>query len=155
MKKIISLLIISVVFLSGCEAVGKGEYKEGTYYGFVETESYGSKYITSAVVYINTSGSIKSVFIDSTYVKDAIVSTKKALGDAYGMKATSATVGNIEGGAEWYTQIEVLEKKIVEEQGIDWVKYQDDNSTLDSVSGVTIKASDYISAVSKSLEQAK
>ena len=156
MKKIVVCLVMGILFFTGCTKVEeKGDYKEGTYYGYVESESYGKTYVTSAVVYINEEGSIKSVFIDSTYIKDEVVTTKKSLGDKYSMKATSAKSGKIEGGAEWYEQAKTLETKIVEEQGTNWVKYQSDNATLDSVSGVTIKANTLVEAVNKALEQAK
>lgn len=156
MKKIIVGLVMGILLFTGCTKVEeKGNYKEGTYYGYVESESYGKTYVTSAVVYVNEEGSIKSVFIDSTYIKDEIVATKKSLGDKYGMKSASSKGGKIEGGAEWYQQANTLEKKIIEEQGTNWVKYQSDNATLDSISGVTIKANTLVEAVNKALEQAK
>jgi hypothetical protein len=155
MKKFLAIVFcLSVVFLTGCTKVG--DYKEGTYFGSVEYESYGKKYVTTAVIYIDKDGVIKSCFIDSTYVKDDVNTTKKVLGDAYGMKDTSAKQGVIEGGAEWYEQVEVIEQKVVEEQGLDWVKWADDEKTkLDSISGVTITANTYIEAIEKALSQAK
>jgi len=84
------------------------------------------------------------------------VVSKYELQELYGMKGTSAGIGAIDGGAEWYEQVEVIEKKVVEEQGIDWVKWANDEKTkLDAVSGVTIAADSYIEAVTKALEQAK
>lgn len=153
MKKFI-LSLICILCLCGCTQ--KGIYKEGTYLGSVEFESYGKKYVTTATVYVDNNGNVKSCFIDSTYSKDDVATTKKTLGDNYGMKATSANMGNIENGAEWYEQVEVIEKKVVEEQNLDWVKWTDDTNTkLDGVSGVTISANTYIEAVSKALDQAK
>lgn len=157
MKKVLVVLVVmaGILGLTGCEKVN-GKYKEGTYFGSVETDSYGAKFVTTAVLYIDKTGTIKSCFIDSTYNKNSVSSTKKTLGDDYGMKTISASSGNIEGGAEWYEQVEVIEKKIIDEQGIDWVKWSNDEQTkLDAVSGVTIAADSYISAVSKALEQAK
>ena len=156
MKKIFGMLVaLTLVLVTGCTKVGN--YKEGTYTGSVEYESYGSKYVTTAVVYVDKDGLIKSCFIDSTYLStDGVITTKKTLGDAYGMKETSANIGVIEGGAEWYEQVEVIENKVVEEQGIDWVKWADEEKTkLDAVSGVTITADTYIGAVQKALSQAK
>ncbi len=156
MKKIISLLIVVIIMTVGCQKVNEGKFTEGTYFGSVETVSYGKKYVTTAVVYINDQGLIKSVFIDSTYLKDEVNTTKKVLGDAYGMKSTSANAGTISEGSEWYEQVEVLEEKIIEEQGIDWIVWQDDAKTkLDALTGFTITADSYIEAVSKALEQAK
>lgn len=156
-KYLVGLLLIGLLFITGCEKVDEsGKYKEGTYMGSTSFESYGKNYVATAVVYVNESGMIKSVYIDSTYVKDEDITTKKVLGDAYGMKETSASMGNIEGGAEWYEQIEVIENKVVAEQGIDWVKWSDDTNTkLDGISGVTISADSYIKAISNALNQAK
>lgn len=157
MKKLgISLLLVFSLMLSGCEKVNEGNYKEGTYMGSDIFESYGQKYVTTAVVYVNESGLIKSCYIDSTYLKDGVNTTKKTLGDNYAMKKTSELAGNIPGGAEWYEQVKVIEDKVVEEQGIDWVKWTDaTNTKLDSISGVTITADSYIQAVDNALKQAK
>lgn len=161
MKKFFTICFafIGLVVLAGCGKVEeKGNYKEGTYYGSTEYESYGAKYVTSAVVYVNENGMIKSVFIDSTYDKDDVNTTKKALGDNYGMKDTSANIGVIPGGAEWYEQVAKIEEKVVAEQGLDWVKWSDDAKTkldVDTISGVTISSDSYINAVSNALSQAK
>lgn len=157
MKKVlIGIICLSMVLLTGCENVAKGDYKEGTYFGSAEFESYGKHYVTTAVVYINENGEIKSVYIDSTYIKDDINTTKKVLGDNYGMKSTSAAKGDIDGGAEWYEQVKVIEDKVVKEQGLAWVEWQNDEKTyLDGISGVTITANTYIEAVQKALDQAK
>ena len=56
MKKFLTVCFafIGLFMLAGCEKVNeKGSYKEGTYYGSTEYESYGAKYVTSAVVYVN------------------------------------------------------------------------------------------------------
>lgn len=161
MKKILMglVLVLGLFLVTGCDnifAPAKGEYKEGTYMGAVEYESYGSKYVVTAVLYVDDNGLIKSCHIDSTYTKDGVNTTKKTLGDAYGMKSASAAQGNIDGGAEWYEQVAVIEDKVIEEQGIDWVTWEDDEKTkLDAVSGVTITADHYIEAISKALAQAK
>lgn len=150
MKKFYGLILITLLVLfTGCSKVEKGEYKEGTYFGSVQYESYGKKYVTTAVVYINEDGLIKSVFIDSTYVSNSVQTTKKVLGDNYGMKSSAAS------GNEWYQQVEIIEKKVVDKQGITWVKWSDDEKTkLDSVSGVTITADKYIQAVDIALNKA-
>lgn len=155
MKKLLLVAFsFCLVLLSGCTRAGN--YKEGTYFSSVEYESYGVKYVVTANVYVDENGIIKSCFIDSTYNKDGVNTTKKVLGDAYGMKSASAQNGVIEGGAEWYEQVGVIENKIVKEQGLDWVKWSDEGKTkLDSVSGVTITADVYIEAVKKALDMAK
>ncbi|MDD2469778.1 MAG: FMN-binding protein [Bacilli bacterium] len=157
MKKVYAFLLVALVFLVvSCTPIKQGNYKEGTYYDSVQYTSYGVNYVTTAVLYVDKDGLIKSCFIDSTYEKDGVKTTKKVLGDAYGMKETSANIGNIEGGAEWYEQVAVIEDKVVSEQGLDWVSWSDEKETkLDSVSGVTITADTYIDAVRKALDKAK
>lgn len=162
MKRIKNLLLcfsmISVLFFTGCEEVPeKGIYKEGTYFGYTQSESYGTILTTTAVVYVDDLGMIKSVFIDSTYSKTAgTLTTKKTLGDEYGMKDTSASMGTIAGGAEWYEQVETLEQEIIKQQGINWIKFkEDDNTKTDSVAGVTISIDDIYTAVNNALNKAK
>lgn len=162
MKKFLLTCCAVVLILAvGCEKVEnteKGKYKNGTYFGYVEYESYGKKYVTTATVYVDEDGFIKSVNIDSTYFKDDVYTTKKALGDEYGMKDTSANMGVIPGGAEWYEQVQQIEKQVVDKQGLDWVKWEDEEKTkldLDTISGVTITADTYIKAIDKALKQAK
>lgn len=156
MKKTIILgFLISLFLLTGCERITIGQYKEGTYMGSDIYESYGKKYVTTAVIYVDSNGAIKSCYIDSTYIKDNINTTKKVLKDNYGMKDTSKSIGKIPNGAEWYEQIEVIERKIIDEQGLDWVKWDETNTKLDSVSGVTISANTYIKALENAINQAK
>lgn len=157
MKDVKKLLLVVVIcglaFITGCS---KGNYKAGTYYGTTKYVYYGATNVATAVVYVDDSGQIKSVFLDSTYTADGVATTKKTLGDAYGMKTASANIGTIKDGAEWDEQIEVLENKIVAEQGLDWVKYTDDTNTkLDGLSGCTITVDPFISAVQAALAQAK
>ena len=158
MKKL-GFIVASLLLIitTGCEKVeNAGVYKEGTYFGFAQSESYGKVYTTTAVIYVNTSGNIASVYLDSTYEKDGISTTKKTLGDDYAMKETSASIGVIPGGAEWYEQVEALEAKIIEEQGTDFVTWsKEDSSKLDAVSGVTIEATDFIKAIDNALVSAK
>lgn len=159
MKKVIISLVafITLFSLTGCEKVKEesGIYKEGTYMGYDTYESYGKKYVTTAVIYVDNKGVIKSCYIDSTYIKDDVNTTKKVLGDNYGMKETSANIGVIPGGGEWYEQVKVIEDKVIAEQNLDWVKYDSTNTKLDSVSGVTISADTYIRAISNAINQAK
>lgn len=154
MKKIL-ISLICLLSLTGCEKILEGNYKEGTYMGSDTFTSYGKQYVTTSVIYVDSNGVIKSCYIDSTYVKDGINTTKKVLKDDYGMKETSKNIGVIEGGKEWYEQVKVIEDKVVEEQGLDWVKYDETGTKLDGVSGVTITVDSYIRATSKAIEQAK
>lgn len=161
MKKIIiGVLLISLFLFSGCEKIEQeGIYQTGTYTGVIPYESYGVNYVTTATIYVGKYGNIESCFIDSTYqTEDGTITTKKALRDDYAMKETSANIGVIPGGAEWYEQVEQIEKKVLEEQNLDWVKWTDANKTkldLDVISGVTITADTYIQAIEQALQQAR
>lgn len=158
MKKCLFSLAIALLLLTGCTVANdtvKGNYKEGTYFGTYEYEYNGQKDVATAVVYVDANGVIKSCFLDTTYMKDNVYTTKKTLGDAYGMKGTSANIGVIPGGGEWYEQINNIEAKIIEEQGLDWVKYDEAGTKLDGFSGATINVSDLMKAVEAALAQAK
>jgi major membrane immunogen (membrane-anchored lipoprotein) len=156
MKKLLLGLVMMLAFVTvGCTAE-TGDYKEGTYLGSHQYSSYGKNYVTTALVYVDDAGLIQTVYLDATYFKDEVYTTKKVLGDAYGMKETSAEIGVIEGGAEWYEQVKVLEDKVVAEQGLEWLTYSDEiNTKTDAVSGVTITVDSYAAAIKNALEQAK
>ncbi len=154
------MLLITILILSGCEKIEpEGIYQQGTYTGVVPYESYGTQYVTLATIYVGKNGNIESCYIDSTYqTADGVITTKKALHDDYNMKSTSASIGVIPGGAEWYEQVEQIEQKVLEEQNLDWVRWSDDTQTkldLDTISGVTITADTYIRAIEQALSQAK
>ena len=162
MKKVLLGTIMAMLVLTtGCTKVEeKGDYKEGTYVGTSQYESYGKQYVSTATVYVNENGMIKSVLIDSTYEKDGVITTKQTLKDDYDMKETSANIGVIPGGAEWYEQVQKISDKVVEEQNLDWVKWNTEEGKenyldLDTISGVTITADSYIKAVENALKQAK
>jgi major membrane immunogen (membrane-anchored lipoprotein) len=177
MKKVYGIILLALlVLLPGCTKVEEGKYKEGTYIGVDEA----NKQI--AVVYVDKSGLIKSVFIDAAYGKKqadgtTISTTKQILKDGYGMKSASANMGIIEGGAEWFEQADNFSKKVVDEQGIDWFEYkyriqntdgtysftsekpanqtEADKLYTDTVSGVTIHVNGTYNAVKNALDQAK
>lgn len=162
MKKIL-LCMLALVLVTGCTKVEdneKGNYKEGTYIGSAAYDDGGQMQMATATVYVDASGKIASVTIDATYLHDGEITTKQALGDAYGMKSTSAKMGVISGGAEWYEQVAQISKKVLEEQDLDWVKWNPDKGEneyldLDTISGVTISANHYIEALSNALAKAK
>ena len=156
MKKLLfSLVLVLSLFLVGCEEQEQGKYNEGTYFGHHEFNSRGNDFVTTAVVYVSEDGNIESVFIDTTYVQNEVNTTKKALGEDYGMRETSANIGVIEGGAEWYEQIEVLEEHILKNQGLDWIEWSNEEETeTDSVSGVTVTIDTYYAAVEMALNEA-
>ncbi len=151
MKKyfgIFCALVLCLLLFTGCEKVSTGEYKEGTYFGTYEDTYGGSNAVATAVVYVDSTGMIKSVFLDTTYTKDEVLTTKKTLGDDYGMKSHS------EAGKEWYEQVNLLEAKVVENQGISFIELDEDGKT-DAVAGVTMKINALYKALENALEQAK
>lgn len=177
MKKVYGLLLVlTFAILTGCTPAEKGKYKEGTYVGIDETSQQ------TAVIYVDNSGMIKSVFIDAAYGKKqtdgtVVSTTKQILGDKYGMKGASANMGIIEGGAEWFEQMQSLADKVIDEQEIDWLdfKYRVDKTDgsyeftstkpadqteadklyTDSVAGVTIHINGSYAAVKNALDKAE
>jgi len=150
MKKVlVSIMLVAMLMITGCEKVVESKYVEGTYFGYQGYTSYGKNYVVSAVVYVDAKGFIKSVFIDSTYFSNNVYTSKKVLGDAYNMKPSSAI------GKEWYEQMAVLEDRIVKEQGVAWLTYDEEGTIpTDVISGVTIDVADYHKAVISALQQA-
>lgn len=145
-KKLCLLGVVGLTLLSGC---AKG-YKEGIYTG-TATDTYGGQNNTAtAIVTIDVDGKITDVDLDTTYTKDGVQTTKKTLGDEYGMFGYEygSTVG------EWYQQVEALEKYVVDNQGIDKLELDDEGKT-DAVSGCTIKIDALYSAIDSALQQAK
>ena len=141
-------LLLCFFVLTGCEKVESGNYKEGTYYG-TYTDTYGgAESVSSAIVYVDASGMIKSVFLDNTYTKDGVLTTKKALGDAYNMKPAS------EVGKEWYEQVNLIEAKVIENQDMAFITLDDDGKT-DSIAGVTMKVNALYEALKVALDNAK
>ena len=145
-KKIILIGVIGLALLSGCS---KG-YKEGIYTG-TAIDSYGGQNNTAtAIVTVDKNGKITDVDLDKTYTKDGVETTKKKLGDSYGMYG--GEYGSQVG--EWYQQVEALEKNVVDNQGLDKIKMNDEGYT-DAVSGCTIKIDALYEALENALKQAK
>lgn len=144
MKKII-IILFSLCLLLGCEK--DGTYKEGVFTGSASDTYGGENNTATAKITVDGEGKITDVYIDTTYTKDGVSTTKKTLGNDYGMKVGNSSYGSAE--YEWYEQIEALEKAIVENQGIDFLKLDEDGYT-DAVSTCTIK----IDAIYKALEDA-
>ena len=150
-KTIVALCAVGLVAfcLTGCST--KAGYKEGTYNGTAIDTYGGQENKATARVVIDADGKIESVYLDTTYTTDDnVVTTKKKLGDDYGMynHPYGSTVG------EWYEQVEALEQAIVENQGVDFLDLNDEGKT-DAVSGCTIAINALVEAVNDALEQAK
>lgn len=145
-KKMCIMGVIGLVLLSGCS---KG-YTEGIYTGTAIDDFGGQSNTATAIVTIDSNGKITDVDLDTTYTKDGVETTKKTLGSDYGM------YGNPYGSqiGEWYEQVEALEANVVENQGLDGIKLDDEGYT-DTVSGCTIKIDALYKALEDALSQAK
>ena len=145
-NKILLISLIGVLLLTGCS---KG-YAEGIYTGSAVDNYGGQNYTATAIVTIDSNGKITDVYLDTTYTKDGVETTKKALGTDYGM------YGNPYGSqvGEWYQQVEALEEAIVNSGGLDGIKLDSDGYT-DTVSGCTIKIDALYEAVQDALKQAQ
>jgi len=145
-KKICLLGILGLVLLSGCS---KG-YTEGVYNGTAADNYGGQSNTATAKVTVDSDGKITDVYLDTTYTKDGIVTTKKVLGTDYGMYGSpyGSQVG------EWYEQVEALEENVVENQGLDGIKLDSEGYT-DTVSGCTIKIDALYEALEDALSQAR
>lgn len=185
MKKRISVLVAAVLAI-GCLATACGgnsgsEVKVGL--GLYTQMDYSSKSATAdanglaqadltvAAVTLDAEGKIVSIKVDAIQVKtnfDATgvitadtptsFQTKRELGSAYGMKDTSASIGTISGGGEWYEQADAFEA---------WAK----GKTLDQISGVvtedgkandetlyagcTMKINGFVAATVKAINEAQ
>ena len=145
MKKlgILFIAMVAIFVITGCEKVKT--YKEGTYSGSVIDTYNNENNTATAKIVINSKGKIESVELDTTYQG----STKKTLGDNYNMKKFNSSAAG-----EWYEQVAKLEAAIVKNNGIDFLKLNDDGKT-DAVSGCTIKIDALIKAVEEALSKAE
>lgn len=151
MKKLMILLLVTTLTITGCEKVSDG-YKEGTYKGEAIDNYDGEENIATAEVTVDSKGKIVSVVLDTTYTKDGVKTTKKTLGSGYGMK-----IGNSDYGIsnlEWDEQVKLLEQFVVDNNGIDKIKLDSDSKT-DAVSGCTIKIDALYKALENAIEKAK
>ena len=82
MKKLISVLLISMLVFTGCEKVSN-DYKEGTYKGEAIDNYGGEENTATAEITVDNSGKITKVYLDTTYTKDGVKTTKKALKEKY------------------------------------------------------------------------
>lgn len=145
MKKVLFILVASLA-LVGCEKANN--YKEGTYEANVIDNYNNESNTASAKITIDSNGKITEVYLDTTYVKNGVETTKKALKEDYGMKAYGSA------DYEWYEQVEALEQAIIEHQNLDFLNLDEDGYT-DTVSKCTIKINALVKAVEEALNKAK
>ena len=102
-------------FSYGSYSYGEGQYNK--------EEGNGQADITMAAVALDADGKIVSIKLDAVQVKGTFdangkitadlnkeTATKRDLGLDYGMKATSAKIGAIKDGGEWYEQADAYEE---------------------------------------------
>ncbi len=149
MKKIlfITALMLTLLF-TGCQK----QLKEGIYEGSAIDTYGGEENTATARVTIDQDGKITDVYLDTTYTKDGIETTKKTLGNEYGMKTGNSDYGQAE--YEWFEQIEALEQAIIDNQGITFLNIDSDGYT-DAVSSCTIKVDALYEALENALNKAK
>ena len=148
MKKLLVIALMAIL-LTGC---GSDKLKEGTFEGSAIDTYGGEENTATAKVTIDSEGKITDVYLDTTYTKDGVETTKKTLGDEYGMKTGNSEYGSAE--YEWYEQVEALEKAVIDNQGIDFLNLDDDGYT-DAVSTCTIKIDALYKALEDALNKAK
>ena len=148
MKKILSIALVAIL-LTGC---GNNSLKEGTYEGSAIDTYGGEENTATARVTIDAEGKITDVYLDTTYTKDGVETTKKTLGDEYGMKVGNSAYGQAE--YEWYEQVEALEQAVIDNQGIEFLNVDEDGYT-DAVSTCTIQVSALYEALEDALSKAK
>lgn len=123
-----------------------------------------------AAVTIDAEGKIVAVDVDSiqmsaTFAPNGEVvlgteqsfKTKKELGNDYNMKNTSASIGVIEGGAEWFEQVDAFEKFVVgmTAEQVNALLGSDGYSADDTLkAGCTIKVNGLVNAVVRACEDA-
>jgi len=156
MKKLLACLFCESVLLAGCGGGGDDSSAAKTGEGTATSESNGETLTTTAKVEVDGDKFTK-VEIDETYkTKDGKDTTKKELGADYGMKDTSAKMGKIEGGAEWFEQVKFLEDYIVK-NGVDGIELGEDGKATneDVLTGCTINIKPYVEAVKAAKDNAK
>ena len=152
MKKILLVLLLGTMCFSLVGCGKEKQLKEGTFEGSAIDNYGGEENTATARVTIDASGKITDVYLDTTYTKDGNKTTKKTLGDEYGMKVGNSAYGQAE--YEWYEQVEALEQAVIDNQGIEFL-YLDEDGKTDAVSTCTIKVDALYNALKDALDKAK
>ena len=178
MNKLLKVLAASALVatvLVGCGKKGEstGGAAEGAKYakaglGVVSTVSEGQVNTTFAGVGLDADGKVQWIDIDVAQGTpnggDAqYTQTKEQRGSDYGMKDTSAQMGNIEGGAEWDAQAAAYEKwatgktakEIANVETMDFHGGKAAKTGSELAAGCTITIDDFQAAVAKAIENAQ
>ena len=108
---------------------------------------------TLILLALDADGKVISAKLDVAQINEKVTATKSERGSEYGMKDTSAQIGKIEGGAEWYEQAKAFEdyckgKTIDEIKATEVVDGAAKEGT-DLAAGCTIHITDFLTAVEK------
>lgn len=141
MKK---LLVLGLAFvLCACGGAATTTKGEGEY---VFTDHDGAEQKVTAVVELED-GKVTKVEIDETYTKDGEQTTKKTLGDDYGMSAI--------GKVEWDDQVAHLEEQLVGTDGTIELDEAGYATNEDVLSTCTINLTNIEKAVANAIANAK
>ena len=145
MKKL-TIAALALVMLTACGSSTKTGTAEK------EIDNHGETEIVSVEVTLE-GDKITALTIDETY--NGQTTTKRELGDDYGMKGYSSTLGNIENGGEWYEQADYLQNYIIE-NGIDAVELDESGyPTGDLTAGCTINLTNIMATINEAIENAE
>ncbi len=148
MKKALLTMIVafSVLTVAACDVTEEGEYRPGLHLGYSEGDQPALAYI-----HVDADGFIRDAIIDSVYEDDETIVTKRHFngGEDYGMSGS--------GDYLWVEQVDMLARYVVETQGM--FDYELDEGRLvdpaDAVSGVTVRVSNYVTALENALGRAR
>lgn len=157
--------------LGACTSFSESYSIGDDHYGSPSETTNAQADITVAAVTLDADGKIVDCKVDAIQIKATVDATgtiaddaattftsKYDLKEGYGMKATSAGIGRIPDGGEWFEQIEAYEQwcvgKTVEEikAGVGSDEYPSDEQLL---AGCTIKTGDITKAVADACDKAK
>lgn len=149
MKKLLMLALAFVLCACGGATVTTGE----TEYVFTDyTSGLEQKVIVSVEL---EDGLISKVDIDETYTHNGEETTKRTLGADYGMKETSANIGRIENGGEWYEQVDYLQEALVGTDGTIDLDESGYATSEDVLAGCTINLTNIAAAVKEAVDKAE
>lgn len=135
--------------------------------GVGEVMSNGDAQLDTTIALVATDADGKVVYskIDVAQINKDVTATKSERKDDYGMKSVSASMGVIEGGAEWYQQAEAFEKyckgKTADQIANTETEKRDDEhpavpkSGSDLAAGCTMNIGDFLEAMAEAFANAK